>query len=191
MRSACSGAVKRRLMFALYVTSTVLLPLQSATLERLSLDDLIQKSTVIVRGSVTDTWVAPSGRDLYTHYAIRVSERFKGPARQVVDVVIPGGEIGGRHQVVPGSPVMKKGEEFVFFLWTSKAGLTWIMGLTQGMFALPGGTNADPVATRAANRELMLDPQTAKPVKDIAISIRLSELRSRIAAGLGKTGPLQ
>jgi len=187
MRSADLPAVKRHLMIALCVTSCVM-PLQSATLERLSLDDLIAKSTVIVRGTVADTWAAFNGRDIYTHYKIQVSERFKGSARRTVEVVVPGGEIGEVHQPVAGSPVLKQGDEFVFFLWTSKAGLTWIMGLTQGLFVLPGGKDADPIATREANRELMLDPDTAQPVKDSAVKVRLSELRSRIATKLGKTG---
>ena len=185
MRPADLPPVKRHLMFALCVTSCVW-PLQSATLERLSLDDLIVKSTTIVRGKVDDTWAAFSGRDIYTHYKIQVSERFKGPTRRIVDVVVPGGEVGAVHQPVAGSPVLKKGDEFVFFLWTSKGGLTWIMGLTQGLFVLPGDTDADPTATRAANRELMLDPDTAQPVKDSAVKVRLSELRGRIAARLGK-----
>jgi hypothetical protein len=40
------------------------------------------------------------------------------------------------------------------------------------------------MATRAATRELMLDPKTAQPVKDAMLSMRLSDLRSRIASTL-------
>jgi len=69
----------------------------------------------------------------------------------------------------------------VFFLWTSRAGLTYVMGLTQGLFAIAPGAAADPLATRAASRELMLDPKTARPVKDSVLSMRLSALRSQIA----------
>ncbi len=157
-------------------------PLQGATLERLSLDDLIGKSTAIVRGTVGDTWTEFTGRDIYTHYKIQVSERFKGTAQKTVEIAVMGGTVGELHQTVAGAPVLNRGDEFVFFLWTGKTGLTWIMGLTQGLFALPRAGAADPMATRAANRELMLDPNTARAVKDNAVSMKLSDLRTRIAA---------
>ncbi len=54
---------------------------QAATLERLSLDEMIVKSTTIVRGTVTSTWTAYTGSVIYTHYKIQVSESFKGNAR--------------------------------------------------------------------------------------------------------------
>jgi hypothetical protein len=44
------------------------------------------------------------------------------------------------------------------------------------------------MATRSASRELMLDPQTARPVKDSALSMKLSTLRSRIAASVAAHG---
>ena len=54
--SACETAlyrvVKRHFMLALVLTFCMW-PLQGATLERLSLDDMIAKSTAIVRGKVT------------------------------------------------------------------------------------------------------------------------------------------
>jgi hypothetical protein len=76
---------------------------------------------------------------------------------------------------------LNKGDQYVFFLWTSRAGLTQVMGLTQGLFAIAADGSADPMVTRAATRELMLDPKTAQPVKDAALSMHLSDLRSLIA----------
>jgi len=43
---------------------------------------------------------------------------------------------------------------------------------------------ADPVATRSATRELMLESGTGRPVKDQTLSMHLSELRSRISSTL-------
>jgi hypothetical protein len=157
-------------------------PLRCATLERLTLDDMISKSSAIVRGRVADSWTALTGSVIYTHYKIQASETYKGNARNLLEIVVTGGTVNGVHQNFSGSPTLDKGSEFVFFLWTSKAGLTQIIGLTQGLFALPAGgasgPASDPMATRAPTRELMLDPATARPVKDAALSLRLSELRS-------------
>jgi hypothetical protein len=188
MPRALVACVKRYAILAMLVTSCVL-RLPSATLERLSLDDMITRSTTIVRGTVAASWPAFTGSVIYTHYQIQVSEQFKGTPRNSVEIMMPGGTAKGLSQSFSGSPVLKQGDEFVFFLWTSKGGITWITGLTQGLFSLPpGNAGADRVATRAASRELMLDRQTSRPVKDIALTMSLSELRSRIAATLAAQG---
>ncbi len=165
-------------------------PLQSATLERLSLDDMIAKSTAIVRGRVIGSHAAAQGPVVYTHYAVQVSEQFKGPAQAAVDVAVPGGTLNGLRQMFAGAPEFKTGDEFVFFLWTGRSGLTQVLGLTQGVFSLaPAASPAassDAVLTRAASRELMLDRGTGKPVNDETLVLRLSELRSRIAGTSNK-----
>ena len=148
------------------------------------MEDLIGKSTSIVRGTVVDSWAALTGSVIYTHYKVQVNESFKGPRQTFVEVVVAGGVVNHLSQSFSGSPVLNKGDESVFFLWTSRAGLTQIMGLTQGLFAIAPAVSADPMATRAATRELMLDPKTAQPVKDSMLSMRLSDLRSRIAGTL-------
>ncbi len=144
---------------------------------------------MIVRGKVTASWAAYTGSVIYTHYQVQVSEQFKGTAQNLVEVMTPGGTVKGLTSSYAGSPVLNQGDEFVFFLWTSKSGITWITGLTQGLFAVaPGDASADRVATRSASRELMLDPDTSRPVKDNALSMTLSALRSRIASTLAAQG---
>jgi hypothetical protein len=162
----------------------------AATLERLTLDEMIAKSTAIVRGSVTGVRTTFTGRDIYTHYRIAVEERFKGVPQQSVEITVHGGSYGAYHQTSPGSPVLNQGDRYVFFLWTGNSGVTWITGMTQGLFQLNGSEPSDPMATRAVSRELMLDPGTARPVKDSAVSLKLSELRARIAA-VGARGSAQ
>ena len=183
MRSASSHTVKRHVWLALLLVLGIP-PLPCATLEQLTLDDLIAQSTAIVRGTVVDSWAARTGSVIYTHYKIQVSENFKGPRQSSVEIVVAGGVVNNLSQSFSGSPKLNKGDQFVFFLWTSRAGLTQIMGLTQGLFAIAPGASTDPMATRAASRELMLDPKTAQPVKDAMLSMRLSDLRSRIASTL-------
>ena len=182
-RSANLHTVKRPIWLASLLTFGIW-PLPCATLQQLSLDDMVTQSTAIVRGTVVDSWAAFSGSVVYTHYKVQVSESFKGVRQSSVEVVVAGGVVNNLSQSFSGSPTLNKGDQFVFFLWTSRAGLTQIMGLTQGLFAVAQGGSADPMATRAASRELMLDPKTAQPVKDATLSMRLSDLRSRIASTL-------
>ena len=183
MKVALPHPVKHHVWLALLLLVGIR-PLPCATLEQLTLDDMIAQSTAIVRGTVVDSWAALTGSVIYTHYKVQVSESFKGFRQSSVEVVVAGGVVNNLSQSFSGSPTLNKGDEFVFFLWTSRAGLTQIMGLTQGLFAIAPGASADPMATRAASHELMLDPKTAQPVKDAMLSMRLSDLRSRIASTL-------
>jgi hypothetical protein len=178
------SSVKRWIMLVL-VAAAAVFPSSAATLEQLSLDDLIAKSTAIVRGAVTSSWTAASGSVIYTHYKVQVYETLLGTAAESVEVMTPGGTLNGVTASYSGSPVLAQGQEYVLFLWRSKSGITWITGLTQGLFALPSGTGSDRTATRAASRELMLDRTTGRPVKDAALSLKLNDLRGRIATVQG------
>ena len=47
---------------------------------------------------------------------------------------MPGGVVNGIRQSVTGAPELKPGQEYVLFLWTSRSGLTQVIGLSQGLF---------------------------------------------------------
>ena len=158
--------------------------LPAATLERLSLDDMITKSTAIVRGKVLNSYTATSGPMIYTHYRIQTSETLKGAARGVVEIQLPGGVANNLRQRFAGVPQFRDGDEYVFFLWTGKTGTTQVLGLTQGLFSVAPGGSADPVTTRLASHEAMLERGTGKQVKDRMLTMRLSDLRGRINSTL-------
>ncbi len=157
------------------------IPLQAATLQRLSLEEMIQKSTSIVRGRVTGGYTAPYGGIIYTHHTIQVSERWKGKETATEDVVTPGGVAGGIRQTFPGAPAPVMGTEYVLFLWTSPSGLTHIIGLSQGLLSLSKDADGQLIASRPAIGELMLD-STGRPVKDDPVRLTLGDLKKRIAA---------
>mgnify|MGYP003350873895 CR=1 FL=1 len=116
--------------------------LNGTTLEKLTFDEMVAKSTQIVRGRVTLSNVQQHGPIFYSHYKMQVSEQYKGPAAKMIDVVLPGGTIGRSQQTFSGVPSFPADADVVLFLWTSKAGLTHIIGLSQDGAALslePGG----------------------------------------------------
>lgn len=159
-------------------------PLQSATLQQLTFDDLVLKSTAIVHGKVTGSYAAFLGPVIYTHYSIQVTESLKGSNSGAVDVVVPGGAANHLRQIFAGAPQFQNGDEYVFFLWTGPSGLTQIMGLTQGLFQLSSSASATVTATRAASSELMLDPRSGRPVKDQTLVMSLNDLKAQIASRL-------
>lgn len=179
--------MKRR--FAIWsLISFFALPLQCATLERLSMADMISKSTAIVRATVGTSSVARNGPVIYTHYRLQVIERYKGAAASTVDLALPGGAYAGFEQTYSGVPQLHAGEEYVFFLYTGSSGLTQIIGLTQGLFAVAENGAKDPALTRVATHETMLDRTTGRAVRDETLTMGLSALKSKIAAGLGVKG---
>ena len=168
-------------MKCLLLMLSVLVPVQAATLERMSLDDVIGKSTAIVRGRVAGSYVAQHGQVIYTHYTIAVSERMKGAVETQADVVVAGGTIGRKTQTFPGSPSLATGQEYVLCLWKSKSGLTHVMGLSQGLFDVktdaPGG---EVTISRGAAESVMLDGGTGRPVMDRPVRMRLRDFNARV-----------
>ncbi len=162
--------------------------LHAATLERLSLDDMIQKSTSIARARVLGSYTAVRGRIIYTHYQIQISELWKGAPATELDVVLPGGISGGLRQTFPGVPALARGSEYVLFLWTARSsGLTHVIGLSQGIFDLRKDASGDLIAVQQATSGLMLD-SAGRTVKNDATRMRLADLRARVTGRLAQGG---
>jgi hypothetical protein len=158
---------------------------RAATLSKLSLDEMTQRSTAIVRARVLGSSAAAHGNLIYTHYRLQASERWKGTAATELDVVVPGGVAGGFRQTFAGAPHLTEGSEYVFFLWTSQAGLTHIIGLSQGLLNLQTDQTGELTAVRGASGEVMLDG-TGKTVRDEPFSMRLTDLRTRVGSTLAQ-----
>ena len=165
-----------------------LLAAQAATLEYMSTDDMVARSTAIVRGRVTGSSARAHGPLVYTHYLIQVSERLKGAEAAQLDVVLPGGAVGGLRQTFPGAPALVEGSDYLLFLWTGDSGLTHVIGLSQGVFSLASEAGGELMASRPASAEAMLDPKTGRLIADQPVRLLLRDLRSRIAASSPRKG---
>ena len=132
---------------------------RATALEQLTLDDMIRQSTAIVRARVTGSHAGMRSGNIYTYFQLQVVENWKG--QPIAEVAVPGGVAGGIRQNVSGAPELKRGQEYVLFLWTSRSGLTQVIGLSQGLFQLSeegsGGGSGVAVAERPAASELMLN----------------------------------
>lgn len=156
---------------------------RATTLEQLSVDQMIQKSTAIVRAKVTGSFAASRNGTIYTYYRLQVSETLKSSAPAAtpasLEVAVPGGVLGRVMQSVAGAPELKTGGDYVLFLWTSRSGLTQIIGLSQGAFDVQGSS----LARRPGDTQ-MLDA-AGREVVDTGVTLGLNELRLRIRAVTG------
>jgi len=151
----------------------------ATTLQQLSLDDMIQQSTAIVRAKVTGSSSGLRGQNIYTYYHLEILETAKGGSAREIDVAVPGGTANGMREMVVGAPALTTGSQYVVFLWTGRSGLTQIIGLSQGLFlASPDGAGKINL-TRPAGADLMLD-KSGKAVSEQPLGLDWSDLRSRV-----------
>jgi len=159
----------------------------ATTLQRLSLDEMIQESSGIVRAKVTGSRAAWRGPSLYTYYQLQVLEAPKGPVQQNLEVAVTGGTADGVRQIAIGSPNLTIGSEYVIFLWTGKSGITQIIGLSQGLFRVTKEASGGIRLSQAA-AEHMID-KAGQEVSDQAIVMTWAELKARIQKTLQKGHP--
>jgi len=156
----------------------------ATTLLKLSTDQMIQQSTAIVRAKVAGSSSGYVGRDIYTYYQLQVTENLKSSSPASLQVAVPGGVARGFRQMVPGAPSLISGQEYVLFLWTSKSGLTLVIGLSQGLFAVTQDSSGNSILMRPAAVAMMLN-SSGQQVSDQPVSMSLAALRSEIHNVLG------
>jgi hypothetical protein len=159
----------------------------AATLQQLSLDQLTQSATAIIRARVLSSSASFTGSTIYTHYKLQASETWKGfPA---AEVMLPGGVAGSYRQTFPGVPALQTGAEYVLFLWTSSTGITHLVGLSQGIFSMSRETDGSMEVSRPEIGETMLDAAGRK-VRDRAVRMLLSDMKTQVsrvtAVGMNK-----
>lgn len=168
--------------WALLAAMFAALPALGTTLERLSMDDLVAKSTSIVRGRVGSCAGELRTGVVYTRCQIAVAETWKGAAGAATTVLIPGGNAAGLVQTFAGAPKLQPGADYVFFLWAGKSGNHQVIGLTQGLFLL---STDGKVVERSAATEPMVDA-AGQPVTDRPLRYSAAELRKLVTETLAK-----
>jgi hypothetical protein len=183
--------MRKLIIVAVVAASLASLPdsnLSGSTLQRLSLTEMIQKSTLIVRGTMKPgSSAALRGSIIYTHYQLSVTAAYKGAPGPTIDVAVPGGALNGFQQPVAGAPTLTPGQIYVMFLWTSKSGLTQVIGLSQGLFNLTTNSQGQVIVFRGAASEPMVD-SSGQSVTDSNFQMPLAQLVSDIQAVLAGGG---
>ena len=150
----------------------------AATLQQLSMDQMAQSATAIVRARVTGSSASFTGSTIYTHYKLQVSETWKGVPG--TEVMLPGGVAGGYRQSFPGVPSLEIGAEYVLYLWkSSTTGIIHIVGLSQGIFNVTQQADGSIQVGRPAIGETMLDA-AGHPAKDHAVQMQLSDMKAHV-----------
>jgi len=101
---------------------------------RLSLEDMVRSSELIIIGRVTRVWSAWDGqhRFIWTHNEIAVHDAAKGGRGESLVVSEPGGVVNGEGMRIAGAPTYAPGEQVLLFLERVPNGYLRSMGLGQG-----------------------------------------------------------
>ncbi len=160
--------------------------LEATTLERLSVDDMVEKSTSIVRARVLSSEGELRNGSIFTHYRVLIQENWKGhfAANKQTDLYVPGGLANGMRQSIPGAPVLENGDEYVLFVWAGASGRNQIIGLSQGLFSLVPQEDGSIQLERPGAKEMILDAKTGRPVLDSTIRMPFGELKTRVVTKL-------
>jgi hypothetical protein len=111
-------------------------PLSAITVKPLSFAELVDGSTAVVHGRVSEVrgqWTADRHR-IDSLVTIEVIDYLKGSLGDHVTVRVPGGQVGGMVNVIPGAPTFADGDRVVLFLKAEGPSIPVLTGTTQGVY---------------------------------------------------------
>jgi hypothetical protein len=137
-------------------------PLTAITVRPLSFAELVDRSTAVVHGRVSEVrgqWTADR-HGIDSLVTIDVMHYLKGSLGDSVTVRVPGGQAGGRVNIIPGAPTFAQGDQVVLFLRSEGPSIPIVTGTSQGVYR---------VTTDARSGGLMVIP----PLVETAVSGRI------------------
>ena len=120
------------------------LPAGATTLIRMSLSQLSQASSTIVRGHVVgqETRWNQNHTRIMTYTTIQLDQTLKGQPPSTLVIEQPGGTVGNFHVHVPGTAYLRPQAEYVLFLEPAEKPQTFHMvGMMQGAFRISRNAN--------------------------------------------------
>lgn len=125
---------------------------RGTTMVRMSLEQLSQASSVIVRGHVVSAeshWNAAHTR-IMTYTMVAVDQAMKGSPGATVVVQQLGGTVGNRHVYVPGSARLEPQASYLLFLEPAESSRYVVVGMEQGAYRITRDTKT--------GREIVIQP---------------------------------
>lgn len=143
----------------------------AVTVAPLSFDELVNESTTVVYGRVSDVqgqW-SDDRRRIDSLVTIEVVGRYKGSPGETLTFTVPGGQVGRYLNLVPGAPSFARGDLAVLFLTARGPRLPVTTGFTQGIYrvtidARTGAALVLPPAIDTADRRIIRGDVMRKPV---------------------------
>ena len=120
-------------MFILWMATSA----EATTMVPLSMDQIVDLSSTVVRGKVTNVWTEPDSttHTVWTYAQVEVEKVFKGnPTTDILVVEQPGGVWGTTETLVESVARFSVGEEGYFFVEELNSGRSVTAGMYQGKY---------------------------------------------------------
>jgi hypothetical protein len=133
---------------------------RATTLERMDVGQLVERATMVVRGTVVAAAVEDTPGGVRTAVRVRVAESFKGRPSSLTTIYTPGGLLpDGTRVVVEAMPSFRIGEACYVFVDTRG----WVVGGFQGKVGVADGrlSDGEPAASFDARIRQALDRHRA------------------------------
>lgn len=127
---------------------------------RMDLASLTSTSGRILHGTVVKRWSAwsESGRHIWTHYEIQVSETLKGLPQAVFTLSEPGGIVGNTGMSISGVPEFQVGDEVVVFSFQTPSGYWRVRGYGQGKYEVATHESGVRTVRNSPGEIVLIDP---------------------------------
>ncbi len=159
-------------------------PLQAGTALRMDLEEVFQRSDLVVEGTVLR---ARSGEledgTIYTDWDLEVDRTFWGEHVAERTVRLPGGHLAsGRGMVLPGMPRVAVGEDVVLMLTPeSRGGVQLPVGLSQGKYRVVTAVNGERIAMQTGDHVTLVSADRIGSPRGLA-RLAYGELIARLEA---------
>jgi Carboxypeptidase regulatory-like domain/IPT/TIG domain len=149
------------MFLALILVSAWPAPARATTLERMSIDQLSRRATMVVEGTVVSTAVEQTPAGVRTAVRVRVHDVLKGVPSTLKTVYVPGGALpDGSQVVVDAMASFRAGDACYVFVDTRG----WVIGGFQGKLDVAGGrVLGRGVTTATMSRRIKAALHAAKP----------------------------
>jgi hypothetical protein len=129
---------------------------------RMDLSSLTTNSERILHGTVVKRWSAwgESGRHIWTHYEIQISDVLKGVPQATFTLSEPGGMVGDTGMSIAGVPEFDLGDEVVVFSFRTPAGYWRVRGYGQGKYNVTTQENGARTVRNSPGEIVLIDPSS-------------------------------
>jgi hypothetical protein len=148
--------MKRSLAAVLVMAAVATTPIAAVIVVPITFEQLVDEAVAVVYARVAEVrgqW-SLDRQSIDSIITLEALQYVKGDLGPAVAMRLPGGEAGGRIQVIPGAPRLREGELVVLFLKARGPAVLTTLGLGQGIFRV----------TRDARTGVML--VTPPPLKE-------------------------
>ncbi len=165
------------LLLALFLVAT---PRAFATTMRLlPLNELVQRSDVVVVGIASSSSTEWQGGRIVTRTSVQASEQWVGEVSTEFDVLSLGGRVDNLAQRVEGAAQLPQGKPLVLFLRRDTSGSYHPVGMWQGVFLVSNEGTTEQQVQRAPGGAMLLPSRLRVPVPTSLATLRQAVLEAK------------